>query len=182
MMFEATEPTPELYKELLLRSLNRHSTKKIEIEQASNSEHVSVPASLIAVHGELDHRLRYAYNAASPNATKEQLKAIRELKRQLDHLPHATLEALQASGYEVWLGFYKLLIRIHQLSIEAKLYQDLEEYETTLRLLTQLAQELVDASATQINAASILSFMLLENHMHASTKKRRTSLRSRRKK
>ncbi len=178
MMFESTEPTPELYKELLLRSLNHHSTKQKQEE--NNAEHVSVPASLIAVHGELDHRLRYAYNAASPTATKEQLKSIRELKRQLDLLPQATLEALQANGYEVWLGFYKLLIRIHQLSIEAKLYQDLEEYERTLGLLTQLAQELVDASSAQINAASILSFMLLERHMHAGVKKRRKSIRSRR--
>ncbi len=181
MMFEATEPTPELRKELLLRSLNLHSTKK-EHEVIEGKTHISVPASLIATHGELEHRLRYAYNAASSSANKEQMKAIRDLKRQLDTLPSAILESLQETGYEVWLGFYKLLIRIHKLSIEANLYQDLEEYETTLRLLTQLAQELIDASAAQINAASILSFMLLESHMHTGTKKRRTSIRARRKK
>ncbi|MFI3243191.1 MAG: hypothetical protein R3Y56_02935 [Akkermansia sp.] len=181
MMFEATQPTSERRKELLLRSLELHSTKK-EHEVIEGKTHISVPASLIATHGELDHRLRYAYNAAGFTANKEQLKAIRELKRQLDILPGFILESLQASGHEVWLGFFKMLIRIHQLSIEAKLYQDLEEYETTLRLLTQLAEELVEASSAQVNAASILSFMLLENHMQAAAKKRRTSIRSRRKK
>lgn len=176
MMFESTEPTPELYKELLLRSLKLNSAQPVSEEPSdedAQSKHVAIPASLIAIHGELDHRLRYAYNAATPSANAEQLKAIRELKRELDLLPAATIEAIRSTDYEGWLSFYKGLIRVHQLCINAKLFLDLEEYESTLRLLTQLAQELVDASCARFNAASIFSLMLLESHMAASTKKKR---------
>lgn len=184
MMFEATEPTPELYKELLLRSLKLHSTKPSdEQEEASSdapSNHVAIPASLIAIHGELDHRLRYAYNAASSGANAEQLKAIRELKRELDMLPAATIEAIRSTDHQGWLSFYKMLIRVHQLCINAKLFLDLEEYESTLRLLTQLAQELVNACKAQFNASAIFALMLLESHMHAGNKKRRVSHRTKR--
>ncbi len=168
MLFESTEPTPELIKELLLRSLNHHSTKP-DVE-TQDGPHVAVPAKLIALHGELDHRLRYAYNSVSPSATAEQLKVIRELKRQLDLLPSATIEALQNTSYQGWMQFFKILIKVHQLCVEAKLFHDSEEYERTLRLLTQLAKELVCASPVQINAASLFSLMLLENHMHGSVK------------
>lgn len=178
MLFDRTPLTPEQQAEVLMRHFGRVSGAVLGSHDGGG-----VPLSVLEAYGELNRHLRYLIAAAIAEHRSKRLstRPLRRLERELDALPRAIMLTLSAGHEQDWMSAYRLLLRLHSLSIRNSMRLDAEEYETLIGKMVQLAARIADAAVVRINAASMFSLLLIQTLLHERQQRRRAgSSRSKR--
>ncbi|HIX88133.1 MAG TPA: hypothetical protein H9976_03350 [Candidatus Akkermansia intestinavium] len=169
MLFDRSPLTPEQQTEVLMRHFGRVSGA-----DAGPHEGSCVPLSVLEAYGEFNRHLRYLIAAAIAEHRSKRLpvRPLRRLERELDALPRAIMLTLSAGHEQDWMSAYRLLLRLHSLTIRNALRLDAEEYETIIGKMVQLAARIADAAAVRINAASMFSLLLIQTLLHERQQRR----------
>ena len=169
MLFEEDEITPGK-RARALSKLFHEQTARERAPQAADH----VPMEVLAAHGELESHLRYMLNAAldkrPPHAVKLNL---RRIERLLDTLPESILCTLPAAPTQDWMRCYRDLVKLHELLDDAGLCVSMEEYATVIAKMMRLAAAVSEASAVQVNAASMFTLWLMQAHLRRYAPRRR---------
>ncbi len=133
----------------------------------ASAEPGHVPVDILEAYGELNSRLRFLLEAElSRGADSQRRRQLKHIERELDALPESIMETLPAGPEGNWLGFYRHLVRLHTMLGDAQPELEEEEYGTIIRKMVQLAARVSQASAVDVNAASMFSLLLIQVELH----------------
>ncbi len=162
MLFQQEQLTPQ-------GRLHALETLFCELARRPGSapEHGHVPVDILEAYGELNSRLRFLLEAeVSRSADPSRNRQLKRIEHELDALPESIMETLPAGPEGNWLGFYRRLVRLHNMLEDAQPGLDEEEYATIIRKMVQLATRVSQASGVEINAASMFSLLLIQVELH----------------
>ena len=167
MLFEKDELTPTRCAEILSRAFLQAASR-----EGVEAVGTSVPLPVLQAHGDFDGRARFLCEATT-QGPHDRLRAalLRKIERTLDGLPEAIVSAMNTPCEADWMMFYRRLLQLHEMLIEAGLCEVAEEYDAIVTRLVKLASSVAEASLVQINAASMFTLLLMQVHIRRRPRK-----------
>ncbi len=142
-----------------------------------------VPVNILEAYGDFNAHIRFLLEAAaSKGGDAARVRKLRRIERELDALPESIMDTLPAGPGENWLAFYRHLIHLHRMLEEAELGLDAEEYRSLILKMVQMAECVSNASAVEVNAASMFTLLLIQVHLHQQDERRQRKPRRKKRK
>ncbi len=162
MLFEREQLTPEGRLQTLERLFEQLARRPGEAPKQGY-----VPVDILEAYGDFNAHIRFLLEAAaSQGGDTARVRHLRRIERELDALPESIMATLPAGPEENWLNFFRKLIQLHRMLDDAQLDWDKEEYRSLILKMVQLAQRVSQASAVDVNAASMFTLLLIQVHLH----------------
>ncbi len=162
MLFEREQLTPEGRLQALESIFAQHARRPGDAPKPG-----FVPVDILEAYGDFNAHIRFLLEAASNHERDSaRVRQLHRLTRELDALPESIMATLPAGPQDNWLNFYRKLLHLHSMLEDAQLNLDEEEYRTLILKMVQMAQRVSEASAVNVNAASMFSLLLIQAHLH----------------
>lgn len=177
MLFERTALTPQGRLQALVRHFEQTARRAAPVPAEGH-----VPLETLEAYGNFATHVRYLLESAAPE-TREQKARVSKIERMLNALPQELMATLPTGPEGNWMAFYRRLIQLHGLILEAEIPLEEEEYATFLQKMVQLAEAVSCASAVEVKAASMFTLLLLQVELQRQRpKKRRRPARKKKRK
>lgn len=158
MLFDHQVLTPQGRLVAMERLFEQHARREGEL-----LDHGHVPVAVLEAFGAFETPLRHMLEAAVAHATdRTQVAQLRKIERTLNALPDALMGTLCAEPSEDWLGFYRRLIELHNLTTDTNAELDSEEYEAMLQRMVLLADTVSRHSRVRVEAAAAFTLLLMQ--------------------
>lgn len=177
MLFEQESLTPKGRIAVLARLFC-----EVARRDAAPPPHGHVPIPVLEAHRDFEAHVRYMIEAAERLChDKERLHAFRKARHLLDDLPQMIMHTLSAGPDNDWMRFYRALVQLHHLLVEAEPGMDEQEYAAIAQKMASLAGAVAQVSAVRINGTSMFALMLTQVLLKKYSPRRRTPRRKKRK-
>lgn len=142
-----------------------------------------VPVPVLEAHRDFEAHLRYMIEAAEKLCNdKARLRTFRKARHLLDSLPQLIMHTLSAGPENDWTRFYRALVQLHHLLVEAEPAMDEQEYTAIVQKMAALAGAVAQVSAILVNGTSMFALMLTQALINKYSPRRRTPRKKKRKK